>query len=438
MSGRIVVWLALWGVSVGVFSPVWGQPSVRMSETYHDGQQFRIQSRMRGNSKFFLKTKDRKQQETLTKTDESSVDYVERVLERDADGLPIRVLRWYERIDFRRTVGPEVMASTIRDAVRRLVVLRNGHLKAPFSPDGPLLLSEIELVRVDLFTPLLRGLLPSAGVRPGDSWEADGLALRELTDLEKPEGSLRCRLLEVRPEGERKMAVVTFEGNIHGVGEDGPTRHELEGRYLFDLDTACLRLLSLRGKQVLLDEGGIEAGIVEGTFTLAREPLNHHPRLSDESIKGVSLREDTDNTLLLFDDDDLGLRFLYPRRWRVHAKQGRQVMIDADNGNGILLTALSRSDTPTASQLAKESSEFLNGQKARLLGATAPRRIQENPDVEMFTFEVEMHRERLILDYFIVRDAKAGATLAARIVPQNARELRPEVERIARSVVITK
>lgn len=439
MPGRVMVMLALCGGLCGGWCPpARGQTPIRLSETFLDGQQFRVQSRMRGQSKLLLKLKDRKEDETLTKTDESALDYVERILERDADGLPVRVLRWYDRVDFRRTVGPEVMESTIRDSVRRLVVVRNGHLKAPFSPDGPMLLSEIELVRVDLFTPLLRGLLPTAAVQPGDSWDADGPSLRELTDLEKPEGSLRCRFLEVRPEGGRRMAVVTFQGTIRGIGEDGPTRHELDGRFFFDLDASCLSLLSLRGKQILLDEAGREAGLVEGTLTLAREPLSRHPKLSDESIRGISLREDADNTLLLFEDDDLGVRFLYPRRWRVHAKQGRQVMIDADNGNGILLTALASHDTPTATQLAKESSEFLKGQEARLLGATAPRRLQSNPEVEMFTFEVEMQKQRLILDYFIVRHNKAGATLAARIVPQDARELRPEVERIARSVVVTK
>jgi hypothetical protein len=409
-----------------------------LRETFHEGQLFRVQSRMRGQTHLSLQDKDRKKVENLTKTDESSLDYVERILERDPDGLPSRTLRWYDRINYQRVVGTETLESTIRESVRRLVVVRDGHLKAPFSPDGPLLLSEIELVRVDVFTPMLRGLLPAKPVRPGDSWKAGLAAVRELTDVEKPDGDLLCRFIEVRPENGRKVAVVSFQGVIRGIGEDGPTRHELDGRFLFDLDASYLRFLSLRGKQVLLDADGQEAGHVEGTLTIAREPLASHPKLSDASLQGLALREDGDNTLLLYEDEELGVRFLYPRRWRVHARQGRQIMIDADHGNGILLTVLSAKEVPTAGQFARESSEFLQGQAAKLLGSTGAKKIQSQPEVEMFTFEVEMQKLRLFLDYYIVRHTTAGATLAARIVPQHARELRPEVERIARSVVVSK
>jgi hypothetical protein len=72
------------------------------------------------------------------------------------------------------------------------------------------------------------------------------------------------------------------------------------------------------------------------------------------------------------------------------------------------------------------------------LGSTGARKIQAEPEVETFTFEIEMEKQRLILDYFIVRQGAGGATLAARILPQQAREVRPEVERIARSVRLAK
>jgi hypothetical protein len=414
------------------------QEAIRLEERFVEGQTFRVQSRMRSQSKLLLKKKDRDASETLTKVDESSLDYVERILERDTQGIPNRTLRWYDRIDFRRTIGSEVVETTIRDSVRRLVVVRNGHLKAPFSPDGPLLLSEIELVRVDIFTPLLLGLLPRGSVHRGDSWKADESALRELTDVEKPEGEWTCRLVEVRREGGRNAAIVSFQGVIRGIGEDGPTRHELEGRCVFDLERSCLIFMSLRGKQILLEADGQEAGFVEGTLTMTREPLVSHPKVSDESLRGVSLREDSNNTLLLYEDDDLGVRFLYPRRWRVQSREGRQILIDADGGSGILLTVAAANDVPTAAQYARESSEFLRSQEARLLGSTGARKIQAEPEVETFTFEIEMEKQRLILDYFIVRQGAGGATLAARILPQQAREVRPEVERIARSVRLAK
>jgi len=114
---------------------------LRLQETFAAGQQFRVYSRMKGNSTLSLPPeKDAKSPQSLTKEDESAIDYVERVLENDADGLPNRMLRVYDRIDFRRTVGKEEMKNTVRESVRRLVVKRDAHFKVPFSPDGPLLL----------------------------------------------------------------------------------------------------------------------------------------------------------------------------------------------------------------------------------------------------------------------------------------------------------
>jgi hypothetical protein len=412
---------------------------VRLRETFTAGQQFRVYSRMKGTSTLPLPPeKDAKSPQSLTKEDESSIDYVERVLENDAEGLPNRMLRVYDRIDFRRTVGKEEMKNTVRESVRRLVVKRDKNFKVPFSPDGPLLLSEIELVRVDVFTPTLRGLLPADAVKPGDSWKATEAAVRELTDLQEIDGGLACKLIEVKTENGRRVAIVTVSGTVKGASEDGPTRHELDGHFSFDLESNYLRYLSLRGKQFLLDKDGKDAGRMEGTQTITRELLKDSPKLSDDVVRSVKLTDDGDNTMLLYDNEEIGVRFLYPRRWRVHSEQGRQVMIDADNGNGILLTPLPLKDVPSPSQYAREIQEFLRSQQGKLMGSTPARRVQVNPDVDYFGFEAEMKDQRLVLDYYISRQQRTGATLAARLTPQDAKDLRPEVERIARSVAVTK
>jgi hypothetical protein len=410
---------------------------VRLQESFTAGQQFRVYSRMKGTSTLPLPPeKDAKSPQSLTKDDESTIDYIERVLGNDGDGLPNRVLRVYDRIDYRRTVDKEEMKNTIRESVRRLVVKRNEHFKVPFSPDGPLMLSEMELVRVDVFTPMLRGLLPNDAVKPGDTWKASDAAVRELTDLKADEGGLTCKLVEVKTENGRRVAIVTVSGTVKGAGEDGPTRHELEGHYSFDLESNYLRYLSLRGKQFLLDKDGKDAGRMEGTQTITRELLKDSPKLSDDVVRGAKLTDDAENTMLLYDNEEIGVRFVYPRRWRVHSEQGRQVMIDTDNGNGILLTPLPIKDVPSPPAYAKEIDEFVRSQQGKVLGSTPAKRVQNNPDVDFFGIEAEMKGERVVLDYYMARQRNSGATLAARLTMQDARELRPEVERIARSVVV--
>src|SRR5436190_14240493 len=87
-------------------SPAPADEPVRLQETFTAGQQFRVYSRMKGTTTLALPPeKDAKSPQSLTKEDESSIDYVERVLENDGDGLPNRMLRVYDHIDFRRTVG---------------------------------------------------------------------------------------------------------------------------------------------------------------------------------------------------------------------------------------------------------------------------------------------------------------------------------------------
>src|SRR5436305_619296 len=76
---------------------------VRLQESFAAGQQFRVYSRMKGTSTLPLPPeKDGKSPQSLTKVDESAIDYVERVLENGDDGVPNRMLRVYGRIDFRR------------------------------------------------------------------------------------------------------------------------------------------------------------------------------------------------------------------------------------------------------------------------------------------------------------------------------------------------
>ena len=69
----------------------------------------------------------------------------------------------------------------------------------------------------------------------------------------------------------------------------------------------------------------------------------------------------------------------------------------------------------------------------------SPRRLQNQPYVlDRFALETEMVRQRVLLEYYVVRQARGGATIAARLLPTDQAKVRQEAERIARSVRITK
>lgn len=415
------------------------EDAVRLSEKFTTGYQYHVSSRVQLTGQLTLPAEKDRPARTLPVTGTSKIEYDERIL--DAAGQ--RSLRVYRTFDFQRQIGEQVQPSTLRAEVRRLVILRLKQTEVPFSPDGPLLWGEIDLVRTDVFTPALAGLLPTQPVRVGEQWTAQLAAIEELTDLEKVEdGTLTCTLEQVGPLatlGNRRHARISLRGTLRGVNEDGPNRQTLDGLLYFDLEAQHISYMSIRGQHQLLDAQGQVTGRVEGQFTLSRQVRTQCPELRDDVVKTVGVEPTAENTALLYDNPDLGVRFLHPRKWRVAGVRGRQVTLDEANGSGLLITLEPLAQVPTPAQYLTEAHKVVQEQKGQILRIDQPRQLSAAPQqLDHFTLDAEMNRQRVILDYFIARQATGGATLAARLLPTDLAELQREVERIARSVVVTR
>jgi hypothetical protein len=367
---------------------------------------------------------------------DSAIEYDERILAVGSGGEVSRTLRIYDRMDFRRTVGDHPQEASLRAAVRRLVLMRDGPRKAPFSPDGPLTWGEIDEVRTDLLTPLLAGLLPDHPVRPGDTWEATATALQELTDVSQPEAAkLTCRLESVSREG-RRVARVSFTGEVRGMNEDGPTRQVLRGHYDFDLDANCLSYLLLNGTKVLQERDGREVGRIEGRFVLSRRTDVRNPLLTDEALRGVKLEPDADNTRLLYDNPDRGVRFVYPRRWRASESRPNQLAV-AGPGGVVLLTTEPLERTPAAGQFLAESREFLQNEKARVVRVEQPAAVQGAAGLERFVLEAEAEGRKILRVYYILRTQQGGVLIAADLSPTDPEAPR-DLDRLVRSLTLTR
>jgi hypothetical protein len=417
-----------------------GDDAVRLQERFPAGYQYHVSSRTDLTGALNPPAeKGKPLPKTVSVRGDSAIEYDERVLDVAPDGTVRKTLRICRRIDFHRTVGDRPQESTIRPAVRRLVLLRRNNQEVPFSPDGPLTWSEIDLVRTDVFTPALTGMLGDREVRIGDRWTATTAAVQELTDMERiDEGRLECKLESVATKEGRRQARVAFSGSVRGANEDGPNRQQLEGHLLFDLESNHVSYLYVKGISSMLDKDGKEVGRVEGRFVLSRTLLDRSPELSDDALKGVTLEPNDSNTMLLFDNPDLGVRLLHPRRWKVAEVRGSQVALAGADGSGILLTVEPPARVPTGVAFATESREVLRGLKARVLRGEEPRTVRANPLLEQFALEAELNGQRLFLDYYVTRQATGGATLAARLTPTDLAALRKEVEGIARSITITR
>jgi hypothetical protein len=432
-------WGPLWcALAILALQPAQVSAQVQLREQFPSGYVYEVSSRVELTGSLSLPAeKGKGAPRSLTISGKSAIEYEERVLTAPG-GQVQKTARLYRRLDFERKVGEQLERTTLRPAVRRLVVLRHKNVEVPFSPDGPLVWSEIDQIRTDVFTPALAGLLADRPIRQGERWNATAAAIQELTDMERlDEGGLACELKELRTLGGRQAARVDFRGTVRGQGEDGPTRHELDGYLFFDLVSQHLSYLSMHGIQSLLDRDGKVLGKVEGTYVLTRRPVRVSAELSDAGLRGISLEPSAGNTLLLYDNADLGIRFLYPRNWRVAGVRGRQVAVDEARGSGLLLTIEPPGRVPTGEQFLQESRAYLQQQKATIQRIEPVQALQKGPPaIDQFALEMTHGGQRARMEYYVVREGAGGATVAARLIPNDLATVQPESRRIVQSLQV--
>jgi hypothetical protein len=431
--------LILWQVGG---NPVHAGETLTLRESFSPGYQYHVSSRVDLTGRLTMPPEKGKEPQSLQVTGQSALEYDERILTRNSVQKVEKTIRQVGRMDFERKVGDQMQQTNLRAEVRRLVILRHNHKEVPFAPSGPLTWGEIDLVRTDVFTPALAGLLPDRAVKVGDSWPAQLLAVQEITDFERiEEGGLTCKLESIVTLAKRRHARVSFKGTIRGLGEDGIAKHEIDGFFFFDLESNYLGYLSMKGVQLMLDTTGATMGKIEGTFVLTRQPSTQCKELSDDSLRGLTLEPNEDNTQLLFESEELGVRFLYPRRWRVAGVNGRQIGLDETGGNGgLLMTVEALSRVPTGPQYLQESQDWLTKQKAKVVKSDRPTTLQPSPrSLEHFTIDADIKDQRVRLAYYVMRQPLGGATLAARLVPTtDITALERDVQRVARSLQITR
>lgn len=414
----------------------WAEDAITLVEKSPVGSEFRVVSEFSFKGELLTPIAKDKPAQRVKTAGRSSIDYVERVLSVDPKDAEFKALRIYEKIDFRKTTEDRTDEITLRPAVRRLVVMKKGHAKVPFSPDGPLMWGEIDMLRTDFVVPALTGLLPTKEVKPGDTWMASAAAVAELTDFEKvEEGRLECTLDRVRVNGPRRLAEIAFAGTLRGVNEDGPARQLIRGKLLFDLTAQCISYLKIDGEHILLDDKGNPGGKVVGTFQMTRSPAAGNKELA-AALKSLDLTPSDANTRLLYDGEDTGVRFVYPRHWRVVRTTGRQITLDETTGTGLLITLDAPKDVPATNAFMRQTLEEMKERGAKLTGRTGPDALAEG--IDRFTLDAETTKDRYTMDYVVIRQGKGGATLAARIpVADRAVRMR-EVEGIARSFSVTR
>ncbi len=438
MSATRLVLLAAVISAVGTLSAA--DPAVTLAESFDDKNVCRVEVKSSISGKIRVPVGEGKPAKVVDLSGSHHFQYDERPLKAE-DAADKKLVRAYRTFDFTRTIGGQEQKAGVRPEVRRMVVLRSDKgKKAPFSPDGPLTFDEIDVVKNDLFCPtLVGGLLPPKAVTPGAKWPARDEAVIDLTDLDRIDtGGIDVEFVGVIESNKKKYAKLTLSGTVRGQNEDGPNRQQIDGTVYFDLEANRLSYLKLNGVHEMLDDKGQVTGKIEGSFTLAREASPKADEFTDAALKGVELTPTADNTLLLYDNPDLGVKLLHPRRWRVGVVQGKQFTLDEPQGGGVLFTVTTAAKTPTAAAFQGEVKDFLAKQKAKVSPIPEPKRWQAKPMIDRFGIDAELDTRKARMEYAILTTADGGVTMAARLPEKLAAELAPDLDRVLKTLTVTK
>jgi hypothetical protein len=431
ITPRFSITLALTAISVAGIS---AQDAITLTEAFAPGTQYTVNLKTDMTGELTLPSSGgSKAPQTVAMTGSSKLVYTERVLTA-AEGGALRVVRQYRDVAFQRTTGSREQLATLRGSVSRLVVMRNeAGAKVPFSPDGPLTWGEIDAIRTDLFTPVLAaGLLPEKPVKPGDSWPISKSAQQDLTEMSPVESStLKITFVSMVTVKDQPMARLSLSGTVTGATEDGPGVQTIDGTMYFNTKTRMLTYISIKGTQELQDGKKNRVGKIYGNFTLNREPVDAKTTITDDTLKDVALSPTPENTLLLYDNRELGVRFVHPRSWRIGAVQGKQITLEhTRKGGAILLTREELAQLPTPEAFLREARDQVAKLKGTVLAA-------DGPKDNRFNLDAEINGKKLKLSYAIVRGETAGATLAARFPLAEEKEMSADLERILKGFEVS-
>jgi hypothetical protein len=379
---------------------------------------------------------DAKRPNTISVWASGQSHYRERFLDVANKGEVTTLARRYLKAMLEKERGEAKQGIQLRSAVERIAVERIDDQTTLFSPDGPLTGPELDLLRAESFVPALRGLLPTKPAKTGDQWQASNVAASELTGVSPIEsGGLNCVFYEVKSSDSGTMARINFSGTLVGPTDQGPTRLAVDGHLLFDLDQQLVSYILMNGRSEILDSSGKTTGKLEGRYELRRQPAIDDPRLADIALAGVALKPNSENTALLFEAPQLGVRFQYPRNWELVSIAKNNVQFEEPTGGNMRLT-FDPVPAPSVDKLQSDLLGWLKQQKAtvQVKESAETETLTDALKAERFTVRAEHQKHDKEWTYLIVRNANRSAVLAANFIQDRAEAIRSDQYFVARTL----
>lgn len=253
---------------------------------------------------------------------ESRFDFTERPLKGGPSG---RVIRRVNQAAVAINGTDRPMAHVVRPEVATLVAERRDGSVFTYSPGGPLLRSELDLVQGPADPLFLPSLLPDRPVSAGETWEIGTDAARALSDYE----ALAANTLRGKLESlDAAKAMIKIAGEVRGAARGGEGTITIDGTLEFDRAARLIGRLDLNRKEVR-KPGQVEAGLdFEGTLVVERSRCDVPPELADAVLAALPLDEPAEGLALLqFAPPDGRYALLHDRDWHLFWDDARLAVL---------------------------------------------------------------------------------------------------------------
>ena len=265
---------------------------------------------------------------------EGAFEYTERRLAgtgREAQAL--RAIRHYDQARASIQAGNQTSSVLLRKSQR--LVIAHGELDGIdlFSPSGPLMYNELELLRIPGDSLAALGLLPDSAVEADETWKPADWVVPLLTGVEAVEKhSLACRFESVSPV----EATIRFEGDVTGATVGAAAGLHVDGRLVYDRKQKLATRIELSQSEKR-SIGAVSPGLdVVAKVALVRTLASQPARLTDDDLANVPLEPNAANRLLMFDAPAWNVRFYHDRRWHLFHQNSDAALLRLLDRGGLI------------------------------------------------------------------------------------------------------
>jgi hypothetical protein len=263
---------------------------------------------------------------------QAALQYPERVIEVDADGVPKKVLRYYAGARAKFMVAGEDVEHSLRPEVRMVVGERGESGCSMWSTGGPFTSDELEVVEDLLDVTRLPGLLPNKSVKPTEGWNVNPKVAQALCNLDSLVGAEITGTYKELKEGK---AIVEIKGNAHGMQQGGEAKIKIEATLVYHVADAMIESLDWTQTDARAASPVAPAGNYKVRIEVKRDK-SESPNLTDAAIANLDLTSKPESKLLLLEGPNKQYKFLHERDWHVTAARNNVVVMRCVRNNEFL------------------------------------------------------------------------------------------------------